>query len=45
MQGGISARGAAKVIMFTGNMNTEQLRIILEAMLLPFIADKFSSGH
>ena len=42
---GILVRGAAKVIMFTGNMNAEQLGIVLEAMLLPFIADKFSSGH
>ena len=31
--------------MFTGIMNAEQLGIILEAGLLPFIADKFSSGH
>ena len=43
--GGISVRGATKVIMFTGNMNAERLGIILEAGLLPFIADKFSSGH
>ena len=31
--------------MFTGSMNAEKLRIILEAGLLPVIADKFSSGH
>ena len=31
--------------MFTGNMNAERLGIILEAGLLPFIAEKFSSGH
>ena len=42
---GISVRGATKVIMFTGNMNAERLGIILEARLLPFIVDKFSSGH
>ena len=43
--GGISAKEATKVVMFTGIMNAEQLGIILEAGLLPFIADKFSSGH
>ena len=43
--GGISVKGATKVVMFTGTMNAERLGIILEAGLLPYIADKFSGGH
>ena len=43
--GGISVKGATRVIMFTGIMNAERLGIILEAGLLPFIAEKFSSAH
>ena len=43
--GGISARGATRVIMFSGIMNAERLAIILEAGLLPFITEKFSDGH
>ena len=43
--GGISMKGATKVIMFTGNMNARRLDIILEAGLLPFITEKYSSGH
>ena len=31
--------------MFSGIMNAERLAIILEAGLLPFIAEKFSDGH
>ena len=31
--------------MFGVIMNTERLAIILEAGLLPFIAEKFSDGH
>lgn len=38
-------KGATKVIMFTGNMNARRLGIILEAGLLPFITEKYSSGH
>lgn len=37
MWGGISVRGATRVIMFTGIMNAEQLCTILKAGLLPFI--------
>jgi len=37
--------GATRVIMFTGIMNAERLAKILEAGLLPFIEDKFNSGH
>ena len=43
--GGISSKGATRVIMFTGIMNATRLGIILEAGLLPFIAEKFSGGH
>ena len=43
--GGISSRGATKVIMFSGIMNAERLATILEAGLIPFIEEKFSDGH
>lgn len=43
--GGISVKGATRVIMFTGIMNAQRLRVILEAGLLPFIEEKFSSHH
>ena len=43
--GGISAKGATRVIMFTGTMNAVRLGTILEAGLLPFIAENFSRGH
>ena len=43
--GGISPRGATKIIMFSGIMNARRLGMILEAGLLPFIAEKFSDGH
>ena len=45
MWGWISVRGATNVIMFTENINAKWFGIILEAGLLLFIADKFSSGH
>lgn len=43
--GGISVKEATRVIMFTGIMKVERLRTILEAGLLPFIAENFSDGH
>ena len=43
--GGISARGATRVVMFTGIMNAQRLALIFEAGLLPFIQEKFSDGH
>ena len=43
--GGISKRGATRVVMFTGIMNAVRLGQILEAGLLPFIREKFSDGH
>lgn len=33
------------MIMFTGIMNAQRLRVILEAGLLPFIEEKFSSHN
>ena len=43
--GGKSSKGATRVIMFTGIMNLTRLGIILEAGLLPLIAEKFSGRH
>lgn len=43
--GGISVRGATRIIMFSGIMNARRLAMILEAGLLPFIAEKFPDGH
>ena len=43
--GGMSARGATKVIMFSGIMNAERLVVVLEAGLLPFIQEHFRDGH
>ena len=36
---------ATRVIMFSGIMNAQHLCVILEAGLLPFIEEKFSSHH
>lgn len=43
--GGISTRGATKLVMFTGIMNAQCLAAILEAGLLPFIRERFGDGH
>ena len=43
--GGISTRGATRVIMFSGIMNARRLATILEAGLVPFISERFSDGH
>ena len=43
--GGISTRGATKLVMFTGIMNAQRLAAILEAGLLPFIRERFCDGH
>ena len=45
--GAISLRGAAPVVMFTGIMDAFRYADILDASLVPFIADCFSdeSGH
>lgn len=43
--GGISARGATKVVMFTGIMNAKRLSAIYEAGLLPFVEERFPDSH
>ena len=43
--GGISARGATSLVMFTGIMNAERLGAVYEAGLLPFIQERFPDGH
>lgn len=43
--GGISFKGATRVIMFSGIMNAHRLAVVLEAGLLPFIQEHFSDGH
>ena len=43
--GGISKKGATRVVMFTGNMNAIRLRRIFEGGLVPFINELFPTGH
>ena len=43
--GGISKKGATRIITFSSITNAVQLGTILEAGLLPFIAEKFNRGH
>ena len=43
--GGISKKGATRIVMFTGTMNATRLRSILEAGLIPFINELFPMGH
>ena len=43
--GGISARGATNIIMFTGIMDAERLSTVLEAGLLPFLRSHYPTGH
>ena len=43
--GGISKRGATNVIMFTGKINAECLRTVLQAGLVPFIRNVYPDGH
>lgn len=43
--GGISVRGATRVVMFTGIMNAPRYVKILEAGLVPFITKYFPDGH
>ena len=43
--GGIFARGAMKVVMFTGIMNAKCLSAIYEAGLLPFVEERFLDSH
>ena len=43
--GAISSRGAASVVMFTGIMDAIRFSEILDASLVPFIAECFPDGH
>lgn len=43
--GGISKKGATRIVMFTGTMNAIRLKRILEAGLIPFINELFPTGH
>ena len=43
--GGISKRGAISIVMFSGIMNAERLKSVLEVGLLPFIHNHFPGGH
>ena len=43
--GGISKRGATDIIMFTGIINAERLRMVLQAGLQPFIRRVYPDGH
>ena len=43
--GGISAKGATRLVMFTGIMNAQRLGAVYEAGLLPFIQDRFPHTH
>ena len=43
--GGISARGATNIILFTGIMDAERLSTVLEAGLLPFLRSHYPTGH
>ena len=43
--GGISVRGATRLVMFTGIMDAKRLGAVYEAGLLPFIEATFSDGH
>lgn len=43
--GGISARGATKLVMFIGILNATRLGAVYEAGLVPFIEKTFPDGH
>lgn len=43
--GGISTRGATKIIMFSGIMNAIKYGKIIEAGLVPFVRASFPDGH
>ena len=43
--GGISKKGATRVVMFTGNMNAIWLRRLFEGGLVPFINELFPTGY
>ena len=43
--GGISARGATQLVIFTGIMDADRLAAVYEAGLLPFIEARFPDHH
>ena len=43
--GGISARGATAIVMFTGTLIATRYTRILDAALLPFLQQHYSDGH
>jgi len=43
--GGISVKGATKLVMFTGILNAKRLGKVYEAGLLPFVNKNFPDGH
>lgn len=43
--GGISARGATNIIVFTGIMDAKHLSRVLEVGLLPFLRSHYPDGH
>ena len=43
--GGISAKGATAIVMFTGIMNATRYTDILDAALIPFIRDHYTHHH
>ena len=43
--GGISKKGATRVVLFTGIMNAQRYAKILEASLVPFLRKNFPEGH
>ena len=43
--GGISARGATRIVIFGGNMNAIRYGKILEASLVPFLQKYYPDGH
>ena len=43
--GGISARGATQVVIFTGIMNATRYTDILDASLIPFLENHYPAGH
>ena len=45
MWGGISCRGASKLVVFIGKLNATRLIKIYEASLVPFIKSTYPEGH
>ena len=43
--GGISARGATKIVLFTGTMNAIRFGKVIEEGLVPFVKAYYPDGH